>query len=277
MTVEAQSSPSIHWNAADGTRYRIQFIKGPLNAPEIESVKLRAFEIHRQGLKYNPFLTVEQLNRNMQAGRDGSIYFASTLDGQDVGYASQRVMLIRPEDYLAVARDLGIEIAGGLEETIRALFVTTKVFLEEHQGKGLGTLFAEQANLMHRPDIFVGRSQNPRVYLSHRRTRLFGKIYPIDDEFGDSTEELNPRQIVLAVIGRKTGNPGVNLRTGIVKGVYPKGVERAFVLNPDNVEEVEIYEILKERGLDYENGDAAVYTASKEVIRPQIGRILLAA
>lgn len=274
MSIEVAS---IHWNASDGSKYRVEFIKGPLDSAEIEEVRLRAFEIHRQGLKYNPFLTVEQLTRNMQAGRDGSIYFASTLDGQDVGYVSQRVMLIRPEDYLAVTKDLRIEIVEGLDETIRALFVTTKVFLEEHQGKGLGRLFAEQANLMHRPDIFTGRSQNPYVYLSHRRTRLFSKLYPIDEEFGDSTVELNPRQVVLAVIGRKTNNPGVNLRTGIVKGAYPKGTERAFILNPENTEAVEIYEVLKNRGLDFANGDAALYIAPKEAIRPQIGRILLAA
>ena len=276
MATEALSSPSIHWNAASGTRYLVEFIKGPLSATESEDAKLRAFEIHRQGLKYNPFLTVEQLNKNMQAGRDGSIFFASTLDGQDVGYASQRVILINPED-LGIGREQGVDNEGELDKIIRALFVTTKVFLEEHQGKGLGTFFAEQANLMHRPDIFVGRSQNPRVYLSHRRTRLFSKIYPIDEEFGDSFEDLNLRQRALAVIGRKTGNPGVDLRTGIVKGVYPKGAERAFILNRDNAEEVGIYEALERKGLDFANGDAAVYMAVKVAISPQIGRILLAA
>ncbi len=269
-------APKVHWNAPDGSPFLVQFIKGPLDFSEIETLRLRAYDIHSRGLKYDPFLTVGQLTRNMRAGQDGSIYFASTLDGQDVGYVSQRVMLIRPED-LASESDQGASDAVELEETIRALFVSTKVFLDEYQGKRLSAFFAEQANLMHRPDIFVGRSQNPRVYLSHRRTRLFTKIYPIDDEYGDSTEDLNPRQKILRVVGRKTGNPTVDLRTGIVKGVYPKGEERAFTLNPDNPDEVAIYKVLEKRGLDYANGDAGVYLAVKAAIKPQIGRILLAA
>lgn len=276
MTMNLVEAPSIRWNALDGTGYRVQFIKGPLGNDEIEEVKLRAFDIHRRGLKYNPFLTVEQLNRNMQAGQSGSIFFASTLDGQDVGYVSQRVMLVRPDD-LATVNYQETEDIPETGETIRSLFVTTKVFLEEHQGKGLSIFFAQQANLIHRPDIFVGRSQSPYVYLSHRRTNLFGDILPIDEEFGDSYEDLNPRQRVLAVIGKKTGNPMVDLRTGIVKGVYPKGAERAFVLDSNNEEAVEIYNTLEKRGLDFANGDAAVYIAIKAAIRPQIARMLRAA
>lgn len=276
MSTSLIEAPSIRWNSPDGTGYQIQLIKGSLDDNEIEKVRLRAFDIHQRGLKYNPFITVKQLTKNMQAGRDGSIFFASTLDGQDVGYVSQRILLIRPED-LAIGSNQGLEDAVKLEETIRALFVTTKVFLKEHQGKGLSVLFAEQANVMHRPDIFVGRSQNPYLFLSHRRTGLFGVIDPIDREFGDSFENLNPRQRALVVIGRKTGNPEVDLRTGIVTGVYPKGEERAFILDPENTEAVEIYETLKKRGLDFANGDAAVYMAVKKVMRPQIERFLIAA
>lgn len=276
MNMSLIEAPSIRWNSPDGTGYQIQFIKGPLSYNETEKVRLRAFDIHQRGLKYNPFITVGQLTKNMQAGRDGSIFFASTLDGQDVGYVSQRVLLIRPED-LAIGSNQGLEDVVKLEETIRALFVTTKVFLEEHQGKGLSVLFAEQANVMHRPDIFVGRSQNPYLFLSHRRTGLFGEIDPIDGEFGDSYVNLNPKQRALVVIGRKTGNPEVDLRTGIVRGVYPKGEERAFILDPENKEAVEIYETLKKRGLDFANGDAAVYMAVKKVMRPQIERFLTAA
>lgn len=272
------AAPILHWNASDGSKYLVQFIKGPLDEEASERIKRRAFDIHSRGLKYDPFLTVEQLNSNMQAGRDGSIYFASTLDGQDVGYVSQRILLIKPEDYITAAGGaLGIDTEEKLDETIRALFVTTKVFLEDHQGKGLSVLFAEVANLMHRPNIFVGRSQSPYVFLSHRRTALFSTIYAIDAEYGDSVEILNPAQRILSVLGRKTGNPDVDLRTGIVKGVYPKGEERAFVLDLDNSEAVEIYETLERRGLDFVNGDAELYIAVKKATSPQIRKLLVAA
>lgn len=260
---------SMHWNSPEGDRYLVEFFKGPTYDTNIDKLRNRAWNIHQQGLKYDPLRTMRELVSNMQANRGGSIYFASTVgpDAKDVGYITQRVMniAIRDDDSAEEGDLIGEDdLTEEGNEPIRALVVSTKVFLPCHQQKGLGTFFTEQANLMHRPEIFVGRTQNPYVILALKRTGLFEKIHPFDELYGESTEQLNGRQKVLNAIAKKARYSNVDLRNGLCVGVYPPGEERAFVLDENNKEAVEVYRIMTEDiGMDPVNGDAIIYTAMK--------------
>lgn len=262
---------SMHWNSPDGDRYVVEFFKGPTYySVDINELRDRAWNIHQQGLGYNPTRTMRELVSNMQTGRGGSIYFAQTMypDVRDVGYVTQRVMVINLKEADSNEKSDSVDEDDSTEEddeTIRVLNVSTKVFLPDHQQKGLGTFFAEQANLMHHPDVFVGRTQNPYVILALRRTGLFDRIYPIDEFYGES-EELSDEspdiQKALKIVARRTRNPEANLRTGLCIGVYPLGEERAFVLDKDNREAVEMNRVMtNEIGLSAPNGDAILYTA----------------
>lgn len=234
------TNATMHWNSPDGERrYLVEFYTGADDyTANIEYHRVRASKLYLQILGFDPIRTSEDIRRNMQVGRGGSIYFARTLipDLQDVAFVSQRIMEV---------------------EEARVLYVSTKVVLSEHQQSGLGTLFVEQANFRHNPDVFVGRTQNPNIIRTLKRTGLFEKIYPIDGLYPPEMEKT------IEIVGEKTRNPGVNLRTGLCVGVYPPGESRAFVLDTDNDEVVKIYNIMtgEKIGMDPTNGDAIIYWA----------------
>ncbi len=232
-----------HPYGKNGVRYRMEIVRGGGGYTLVE-LRDRAFDTYRQVHVLNPIQTYREITSIIKG--DGSLFFFSVEDGSnivDIGLVAQRVIMA--------------EVDGN---RYKALYMSTKAILPDHQNKGLGTYSFEQARTIHRPRFMVGRSQNPYLFLALEGVEeVRGKVTPIDDDYVKGSLKYD----VMKYVGERTGNPRLE-DNGATKSAYPEGRSRAFVIDETDDRVMRIMCRFKELKVNIDNGDGVVYSVDFE-------------
>lgn len=232
-----------HPYGKDGRRYRMEIIRGD-GGYSLDELRSRAFDTYRQVHFLDPIQTYREITSIIRG--EGSLFFFSVENEAnivDIGLVAQRIMMA--------------EVNG---VRYRALYMSTKAFLQDHQNNGLGTYSFEQSRTIHRPRFMVGRSPNPYLFLAlEDLEEVKGRVTPIDDDYVKGSLKYS----IAKFVTERTGNPRLE-DNGVTRRVYPEGRSKAFIIDETNGRVMRIVNRIQELGANVDDGDGVVYAVDLE-------------
>lgn len=247
------------WDIGGG--YNIEFHRWlPDSDPNLlRPLQERAAWVNSKVFPINPLQTSEEILHHMKRGLTGSIMIA-TIDQQDVGICIQNMVRI--------------PLSG--QRTENVIWNALRAVEENHQGRGLATLFLEKSFKAYRdllprrgwPHYYSGRSHTEPIFLSlekaevqasaEEKVKLFDRILPIAELYQDGSDE---QQILWHLAFRAVHSVIVDKNTGVAKAVYPEGRRGGFSPDLTNPGYRRIHKLFDTYKLDQDRGDTLYYLA----------------
>lgn len=237
----------------------IEVYRGPEYAESLEPNRWRLADMNGRYFEMNPMQTYQEIMYHMreEKGKDlgdkrweRSVSIATAACAEDpevrmdVGFCIQRLVTVPFED----------------GRTERIVWTPLRALDRDFQRKKLGTEFVKLGTEIYSwfaPSYFMGRTQNPAVILTLKRSGMFDVIYPFD---GNTFDE-NTKPLLEHVSKNNFRETKTDQDTGLASSLYPEGKTGGYTPDYTNPDYKDIDDQMLAFGMDRIGGDTIYYAA----------------